>query len=142
MCLTPGHHWHQWEVTGEGQAEGVRMAQGLAVSLHCLRCGRLVGEAGGSDWGAWPPPSRAAWPFPQPQGRVEVGKAVVGGVCHALEGRPGADSESMAGPLWPLRQVISGHSSPLHSEGSVHYPAYVLCSSSFFMVSISLTVST
>ena len=101
-----------------------------------------TGEAGGGDWGAWPPPSRAAWPFPQPQGRVEVGKAVVGGVCHALEGRPGADSESVAGPLWPLRQVISGPSSPLHSEGSVHYPAYVLCSSSFFMVSISLTVST
>ena len=71
-----------------------------------------TGEAGGGDWGAWPPPSRAAWRFPQPQGRVEVGKAVVGGVCHALEGRPGADSESVAGPLWPLRQVISGPSSP------------------------------
>lgn len=67
MCLTPGHHWHQWEVTGEGQAEGVRMAQGLAVSLHCLRCGRLVRQ-GAATGGPGPHPAELHGPFPNPRG--------------------------------------------------------------------------
>ena len=53
------------------------MAQGLAVSLHCLRCGRLVSQEVVTER-AWPPPGTAAWHFPQPRGRIEVGKAVVG----------------------------------------------------------------
>lgn len=62
---------------------------GGGTSLRCLdgpgsgcqsslsQMWRLVSQEVVTE-GAWPPPSRAAWRFPQPWGRIEVGKEVVG----------------------------------------------------------------
>ena len=68
MCLTPGHHWHQWEVTGEGQAEGVGWPRVWLSVFIVSDVGDWWVRQGAATGGPGPYPAELHGPFPNPRG--------------------------------------------------------------------------